>query len=192
MAVRSRQDSPSTWHHVVQRAIARRPLFEDRVDIRFFLSRPVREVHEGRLEIHAWCVLTTHFHSLVRSPMGELAEAMRQAQHESSRFFNRRHRRDGSLIRGRFLSMPVKSLTYRCTLVRYIDFSAVEAGRVSAPWREPWGSAAQCVGGTGPRRLERSRVEDEVTSIAGPGAFRAADRGWSPCDSGWRIPVFPP
>ena len=49
--------------------------------------------------MHAWCALTTHFHLLLRSPRGELSEALRRAQNEYSRFFNRRHRRDGTLVR---------------------------------------------------------------------------------------------
>lgn len=113
MARLNRCDEPGSWHHVVNRGIAKRTLFEDREDIRYFLSRLAREVRRGRLEIHAYCVLTTHFHALVKSPRGELSEAMRRSQNEYSRFFNRRHRRDGTLVRGRFLSRPVDSLEYR-------------------------------------------------------------------------------
>ncbi len=39
MARRDRQDQPGSWHHVINRGIARRPLFEGREDIRYFLSR---------------------------------------------------------------------------------------------------------------------------------------------------------
>ncbi len=70
MAQRARNDEPGSWHHVLNRGLAKRPLFEDRVDVRYFLSRLAREVRRGRLELHAWCVLTTHFHLLVRSPVG--------------------------------------------------------------------------------------------------------------------------
>lgn len=64
----------------MNRGIARRTLFEGREDIRFFLSRLARSVRRGQLEIHAFCVLTTHFHLLVRSPVGELSTVMRQVQ----------------------------------------------------------------------------------------------------------------
>ena len=37
----------------------------------------------GLLEVHAYSVMTNHFHLLVRSPVGQLAEAMRLT-HESS------------------------------------------------------------------------------------------------------------
>lgn len=167
MARRTRGDAPGSWHHVVNRGLAKRPLFEDRIDVRFFLSRLAREVRRGRIEIHAWCVLTTHFHLLVRSPIGELSEAMRRAENEHSRAFNRRHRRDGTLVRGRFLSKRVDSLTYRRTLVRYIDHNPVRAGLASHPGSYPWGSARQYTRGPRPNWLECSWVEAEV---AGTGA----------------------
>ena len=138
MARRSRQDEPGRRHHVMNRAIARRTLFEDGADVRTFLSRFAREVRAGRLEMQAWSVMGTHFHLLVRSPRGELSQAMRRAQSEYVCHFNRRHRRDGTLIRGRFLSKPVTTERHRRVLVAYIDQNPVVAG-MSA--EDPGGSA---------------------------------------------------
>lgn len=162
MARRSRRDEPGSWHHVMNRAIARRTLFEDGREVRYFLSRLAREVRAGRLEVHAWCVMTTHFHLLVRSPVGELSEAMRRVQNEYVRYFNRRHRRDGTLIRGRFLSKPVRSESYRRTLVAYIDHNPVVAGIASKPWRYPWGSAVHFVAGKQARWHEGGWVRGVV------------------------------
>jgi len=171
MARAPRQDFPGAWHHVVNRGIARRPLFEHKDDVRYFLSRLAKEVRRGRLEVHAWCALTTHFHLLVRSPAGELSEAMRRAENEYSRYFNRKHRRDGTLIRGRFLSRPVQSLNYRRAVIRYIDANPVSAGLVAEGWQYPWGSAASYVGSDYPSWLERSWIEGEVAASAEQGVF---------------------
>lgn len=145
MGRRPRDDEPGAWHHVTNRALARRPLFEDQHDLRFFLSRLAREVRRGRLQVHAWCLMTTHFHLLVRSPTGQLAEAMRCVQNEYARHFNRRHRRDGTLLRGRFWSKRVRGLEYRRILVRYIDANPVAGGLCSHPWDYTWGSARDYV-----------------------------------------------
>jgi REP element-mobilizing transposase RayT len=128
LARQPRVDQPGSWHHVINRGIAKRPLFESRSDVRFFLARLVRQIRLGRIEVHAYCFMTTHFHLLVRSPLGELSEAMRRVQNEHSRRFNRRKKRDGALIRGRFFSRPVRSLQYRRALVRYIDANPSAAG----------------------------------------------------------------
>ena len=154
-----RFDEPGRWHHVMNRGIARRTLFETRDDVRFFLSRLARTVRRGQLEVHAFCVMSTHFHLLVRSPRGELSSALQAIQNEYVRRFNRQRRRDGSLVRGRFRSKPVDSLRYRRTLVRYIDENPVSAGLVSSTFLYPHGSARHYLSPAGPPWLARDWVE---------------------------------
>ena len=90
-----------------------------------------REVRAARIRCHAFCFPTTHFHLLVESPAGELSEVMREVQKRYVRTFNRKRRRDGPLVRGRFWSKPVRSTYYRHALVRYIDNNAVRTGLVA-------------------------------------------------------------
>jgi REP element-mobilizing transposase RayT len=146
----------------MNRGIARRTVFESRADVRYFQSRLARAVRRGDVELHAYCILTTHFHLLVRSPVGRLSEAMRRIQNEFVRWFNRRRKRDGPLFRGRFRSKPVTSLRYRHILVRYIDANAVSAGIVRVAALYPHGSAAAYSRRSGPPWLERSWIEGVV------------------------------
>jgi hypothetical protein len=171
MARRPRQDTPGSWYHVDNRGIAKRPLFEDRADIRFFLSRLAREVRKGRIELHAYSILITHFHLLLRSPLGEMSEALRQAQNAHSRRFNRNHRRDGALVRGRFFSRPVDDDRYWRTLVCYIDHNPERAEIV--PWSGSYefGSAYHYQNPSGPPWLMRSRVEGEACRMVGASHF---------------------
>lgn len=162
-----RSDAPGTWHHVMNRAVARRTLFESSGDIRTFLSRLALEVRAGRIELHAFCVLTTHFHLLVRSPTGELSAVMQRVQNEYSRWFNRARRRDGPLFRSRFRSKPVETLAYREFLVRYIDANAVAAGLAASAELYPFGSAHAYAREHGPPWLEREWIEPTVRRHAG-------------------------
>jgi len=167
MTRRCREDEPGTWHHITNRALARRSFFESRDDIRFFLSGVARAVRRGQIEVHAWCVLTTHFHMLARSPSGQLSDAMRRIQNRYVRHFNRRRRRDGPLVRGRYFSKRVGSFTYRRVLVRYIDANPVAAGLCADPRQYPWGSARQYASPNPPRWLTRSWVEGWIADMAG-------------------------
>jgi hypothetical protein len=126
----------------MNRGIARRVVFPDRIHIRYFMALLARAVRRGELEIHVLCVMSTHYHLLVRSPRGRLSEGIRRVQNEYVRFYNRRARRDGPLFRGRFRSRPVLSLRYRDLLVRYIEFNPVAAGVVARPADYPYSSAA--------------------------------------------------
>ncbi len=136
-----RFDEPGCFHHLMNRGIARRTVFETRSDVRYFLSLLARTCRQGRIEVHAYSIMATHFHLLVRSLDGELSETMRWVLNQYVRHFNRRRRRDGPLMRGRFKSIPVWSWLYQLTLIRYIDQNAVDAGLVARPTDFPYGSA---------------------------------------------------
>lgn len=164
-------DRPGTWHHVLNRGIAKRPYFETRSDKRYFLSRLAHEVRAGRLEVHAFCLMTTHFHLLVRSPMGELSEAMRRVQNAYSRFFNRRRRRDGPLIRARFFSKRVDTTRYRMAVLRYIDHNPVRARIVSVAAEHEFGSARSFVVGPRPRWLSVDWIEERARELTGEAAI---------------------
>jgi hypothetical protein len=167
----SRKDHPGAWHHVVNRGIARRVVFENRACVRYFLACLARMVRRGDLEVHSYVFQATHYHLLVRSPTGQLSEAMRQVQNRFVRWFNRRNRRDGPLFRGRFQSRPVESLRYRRILVRYIDNNPVKAGLVRTPEEYPHGSARHYALSSGPPWLERSWVEQDALERTGAAEF---------------------
>ena len=162
MARREREDEPGSFHHVFNRGLARRTVFESREDLRYFLSRLAREVRRGLIEVHAYTLVSTHFHLLLRSPVGELSRALRSIQNQYVRWFNRRRRRDGALFRGRFGSRPVRSDAYWLTLLRYIDGNAVGAGLVDDPRLYPWGSARDYARAAGPIWLSRAEVEATI------------------------------
>ena len=154
-----RSDEPGAWHHVMNRGLARRAVFEDRACMRFFKSRLAYATRRAELEIHAFAILTTHFHLLVRSPTGQIAEGMRRVQNEYVRWFNRRNRRDGPLFRGRFVSRRASSLRYRRILVGYIDRNPVSAGMAVSAEAYEYGSARHYANQDGPRWLTRDWIE---------------------------------
>ena len=159
MPRRWRKDYPGAWHHVMDRGVARRTLFETRRDIRFFLACLARQVRSGDLEVHAYCVMTTHFHLLVRSPRGMLSRAMQRALDAYARWFNRGRRRDGPLFRGRFANRLVETEAYWADLLAYIDRNPVQAGLAARPSDYPHGSAFHFARAAGPPWLRRDEVE---------------------------------
>lgn len=174
MPRRPRADHPGAWHHVMNRGIARRSLFETKRDVGGFLSRWIAEAKSGEIEIHAFAVLTTHFHFLLRSPRGHLSAVMQRVQDAYARRFNRERRRDGPLFRGRFVNRLVETEAHWLAVLRYIDRNPVEAGLAAHPVDYPFGSARFYGTCAGPPWLRREVVE----------ATAAADslRGFRPGD----------
>jgi hypothetical protein len=162
----------------MNRAVGRRALFENSKDTRHFLAQIARVVRRGWLELHAYSVLPTHFHLLVRSPMGRLSEAVRAVELTYAMYFNRTHERDGHLVQGRFRSKPVHSITYRHLLVGYIDWNAVDARIVDDPAEYPFSSAWHFARPRVPRWLSRHWIEGTACRISqqeeySPAVYRA-------------------
>ncbi len=174
MPRRPRLDPPGSWFHVTNRAIARRSMFESRADCERFLDRLGAASAQGWLEVHAFTLLTTHFHLLVRSPVGRLSHALHAVQLDYSRYFNRGRRRDGPLVRGRFVALRVDSDAYRRTLVAYIDANAPRAGLAARPEAHAFGSCQAYVRGGGPPWLQRGWIEAEVRDSLALPEYRAA------------------
>jgi REP element-mobilizing transposase RayT len=170
-----RGDFPDAWHHVLNRGIAKRPAFESTQDIRFFLSLLGRSVHRGEIELHAYSVLTTHFHLLVRSPSGKLSKAMMDVGSKYVRSFNRRRDRDGPLFKSRFVSRRIDSDAYWHTVVRYIDQNPVLAGMANQPWLYPHGSARHYADDSGPPWLSMQVLRRYVTQAANKARYSASD-----------------
>jgi REP element-mobilizing transposase RayT len=128
-----RFDEPGAWFHLGNRGVAKRTMFDTPEEIRYFLALLAREVRAGRLLVIAFCIMSTHFHLLVVSLRGQLSGSMQRVQNQYVRRFNRRRRRDGPLVRGRYFSRRVRTDRYRRCVVGYIDRNPVTAKIVTSP-----------------------------------------------------------
>lgn len=167
MARPRRNDAPGAFHHVWNRGIGRRTMFEFHRDTRRFLAELAREVHKGVVRVHAYALMSNHFHMLLESVEGGLSESMRQIQGTHGRCFNLPRDRLGTLVQSRFRSRRVESLSDRLTVVCYIDRNPVEARLSRHGAFYPHGSAAHYARAEGPPWLERSWVESVVRSRSG-------------------------
>ncbi len=132
MPRRRRKDYPGAWWHIGNKGVAGRSLFTCPEDRRYFLSLLARAVRKGWIEVHAYCLMTNHFHLLVRSPNGELSVAMQWVEDKYARWFNRRLDRCGPLFVGRFWGKVIHCLVYRRAVFAYIHGNP-ERGGVAIP-----------------------------------------------------------
>jgi REP element-mobilizing transposase RayT len=85
------------WH-VTSRGNARQPIVHDDVDRARFVEILGRVVPTVRWCLHAWVLMTNHYHLLIETPEPTLARGLRQLNGVFSQAFNRRRSRVGHVF----------------------------------------------------------------------------------------------
>ena len=79
--------------------------------------------------------------------MNDLSEFMKTFLQRFTRWFNRTHKRRGTLWEARYKSVIIESGLAARTLAGYIDLNPVRAGLVEDPADYPWSSYGEAVFG---------------------------------------------
>lgn len=130
-------------YHVLNRAVARLPLFRKPEDYAAF-ERIMVEAHERHLtRILAWCLMRNHWHFVIWPRKdGELTAFVRWLAHTHAMRWHVAHGTvgRGHLYQGRFKSFPVQTDEHFLTVCRYVERNALTVGMVrrAEDWR--WGS----------------------------------------------------
>jgi REP element-mobilizing transposase RayT len=94
----------------------------------------------------SYCVMTTHFHLLVRTHAATLAAGMQWLNGRWGEAFNRRHREVGHVFRCRYRSELISREEHLLEVSRYIPLNPVRAGLCLDPLDWPWSSVRVLLG----------------------------------------------
>ena len=131
---------PGAYYHVMNRGLSRADIFRIDDDYEMFLEALKESSKFFDVKIIAYCLMTNHYHLLLTTPKGNLPRFMRHASGVYTQRFNRYHKTDGPLFRGRYKSVLVQEDEYLTHLVRYIHLNPVQANLVQDPKDYPWSS----------------------------------------------------
>ena len=123
-----RLDPPGGWHHVFNRRPPGRLLVRSPLDRADFLALLAPLEARFGVEVHAYAVMDTHFHLLVRSRAGGLAAAMRDLQHRWSLALSARYGEVGPAFQARYGSRLIEDEHYLAVVLAYIHLNPVVAG----------------------------------------------------------------
>ena len=73
MPRKPRLDAIGMFHHVMNRGVGRRPIFERQDDYRYF-KMLLACVHDARIRVHGFSLMPSHYHVLVETCDGQLGE----------------------------------------------------------------------------------------------------------------------
>jgi putative transposase len=152
MARLPRLTLPGYPHHIIQRGNNRQPIFAAGADYEALLSLFEEYSARAQVAIHAYVLMSNHFHLLAtpESPEG-IPEMMQAVGRRYVRYFNQRQGRTGTLWEGRYKSTLIQAERYLLACMVYIDLNPVRAGLAADPADYPWSSHAHYIG----RRTDR-------------------------------------
>lgn len=133
-------------YHVYARGSNRQAIFEldgDRID---FLQCLTRVVDRHRLSCLAYCLMTNHYHLVLRTPATGLSNAMKELNGRYALRFNHRYQRDAHVFKNRFGAVLQETHEQMLWTVRYVARNPLEKRLCARPEEWRWSSHRAVVG----------------------------------------------
>lgn len=152
MARLPRLTVPGYPHHIIQRGNNRQAIFAATADYELLLSLLEENARKHKVAIHAYVLMSNHFHLLATPETLEgIPQMMQAVGRRYVRNFNLRQARTGTLWEGRYKSTLIQAERYLLACMVYMDLNPVRAGMVADPADYPWSSHQHYIG----RRQDR-------------------------------------
>lgn len=147
MARQPRLTLPGYPHHVIQRGNNKQAIFTTAADYQRLLDLLEENAKKFDVAVHAYVLMSNHFHLLATPQAAEGLPKMMQAVGRSYvRYFNDAQKRSGTLWEGRYKSTLIQTDRYLLACMAYIDLNPVRAGLVVQPQDYPWSSYLHYLG----------------------------------------------
>jgi len=117
-------------YHIINRGVERRLIFLEPQDYEFFLDLLLKLTKEYHIIMHAYCLMTNHYHLLLETKQTNLSKAMQFLNDKYSKYFNKKYTRSGHLWQGRYKSYPLFDDAHFWIVAKYIERNPIKAGMV--------------------------------------------------------------
>ena len=175
MARLPRLTVPGYPHHIVQRGNNRQPIFATNADYEALLAMLDEHARKSAVAIHAYVLMSNHFHVLATpSTATGIPEMMQAVGRRYVRYFNQKQARTGTLWEGRYRSTLIQAERYLLACMVYIDLNPVRAGMVDSAAEYPWSSYSHYAGLRNDRLITPHPIYWDLgnTPFAREGAYR--------------------
>jgi putative transposase len=205
---------PGAVYHVMSRGDRRESIFLNDVDRQDFLKTLAEACQKTGWQLHAYCLMSNHYHLVMETPEPNLVAGMAWLQSTYTIRLNHRHQLIGHVLSGRYKAQLVEGSGngYLRTACDYVHLNPVRAGMLrdeerllSYPWssfgaylaapehRPSWIRVDRLLGEHGlqgdtavTRQQFEQRMEQRRREETDPEALRSLRRGWCLGSSGFR------
>jgi putative transposase len=146
MARPPRPQFPDALYHVTSRGNRGEAILSDEAERLRFLEILSRTSDRFGWRCLAYCLMTNHYHLVVRTPKPCISRAMHQLNGVYARWFNKRHGYEGHLFQRRFHTALIESDWHLLESCRYVVLNPVRAGLVRRPGDWEWSSYRTTIG----------------------------------------------
>ena len=133
-----RLEFPGAYYHVMNRGRRKECIFIKEKEYKIFLSTLKKACEDYQVIVHAYCLMSNHYHLLIQTPLGNLSAFMRQINGVYAQIYNKMNDKEGSLFRGRYRSILIQDGVYLLRVMKYIHLNPVKAKLVADPKDYPW------------------------------------------------------
>lgn len=140
-------------YHVTARGVERRAIFRDDADCERFVDLLGQAASRFDFVVNAWVLMGNHYHLLLRTGQANLSRTLQWLNQQYASGFNRRHRRVGKLLQGRFHAVVLDWEESGLAVSRYVHLNPVRVGRLRESRRQ---REVQAQGPESGRRLSRA------------------------------------
>jgi REP-associated tyrosine transposase len=151
------------YYHVHTRGNNRAQVYVDAVDRVVFLRMLERSVVKYEWLVYSWCLMTNHFHLVLRIPQNGLSQGMSELNGSFGRWSNLRHGRCDHVFGRRFSAKEIASDAHLLEACRYVVLNPVRAGLCDHPGDWRWSSYRACAGLEQPQPF---LARDEMLGLA--------------------------
>ena len=138
---------PGYPNHIIQCGNNRHAIVASLADYEMLLALLHENAQKFGVSVHAYVLMTNHFHLLATSETDEGLPSMMQAVgRRYVRYFNDVQGRSGTLWEGRYRSTLIQADRYLLACMAYMDLNAVRAGLVREAKDYPWSSHGHYIG----------------------------------------------
>ncbi len=117
-------------YHIISRGVERRLVFLEPQDYDFFSNLLLKLTKEYDIIIHAYCLMTNHYHLLLETKQINLSKAMQFVNDKYAKYFNKKYTRSGHLWQGRYKSYPLFDDAHFWIVAKYIERNPIKVGMV--------------------------------------------------------------